>query len=528
VAPDTWLLAVAVLLALSLVAVALLLVRRGTSLRARLVVVFVTLALAPSALTLAFLWRELAPRSRLSVAQGVERSLDDAVALARREVTARHGEALDLARRAAARAARGLTPEVALDSLAASSYVGLLIEPGPRRLVAFHGPWSASQARDFLDHPEVNWPSGPLPVQLVLAPDSSTVVVGAARTGSKKSSQVALVALTLPRAQADAIRNLVAGAQHAHRLGFLEELKLQTVVRLVVGFGLFSAALAWLLAFLLARSLLAPLERLRGAFAAVAGGELGHQVEAGTARDHETSQVLQGFNAMSRELEESKAALVRTVRLAAWQDVARRLAHEIKNPLTPITLSIHRLRKRMAADDPVVRECLETILEETSHLERLANEFSSFARLPKPMLQAVEPGPVMSQVFDLHAAHPGVRVRASLEGLPRVLADRDQLRQVFTNVLKNAVEAMPQGGEVEVRWEVSGSAWVITVLDQGAGFTPQALEHLFDPTFTTKPSGSGLGLAIVQRIVADHGGTITAGNRAEGGAWVRIGLQLAS
>ena len=279
---------------------------------------------------------------------------------------------------------------------------------------------------------------------------------------------------------------------------------------------------------MLARSLLAPLERLRGAFAAVAAGELGHQVEPGRTRDDETTQLLRGFNTMSRELEESKAALVRAVRLAAWQDVARRLAHEIKNPLTPITLSIHRLRKRTAADDPVVRECLDTILEETSHLERLANEFSSFARLPKPVLQPIEPGPVLQQVLDLHAAHPGVHIRAALEGLPRVLADRDQLRQVLTNILKNAVESMPQGGTVELQWECSGGLWVLTVRDGGTGFAPQALEHLFDPTFTTKPGGSGLGLAIVQRIVADHGGTIAAGNRPAGGAWVRLGFRLAS
>ncbi len=526
-APDTWLLLVAVLLALSLVVWALVLARRGASLRARLVVVFVTLALAPSALTLAFLWRELAPRSRLSVAQGVERSLDDAVSLARREVASRHAEATELARRAASRAARPLPPEVALDSLTEAPYVALLIEPGAHRLLASHTAWSDAQSRAFLDHPEVNWPESPLPVQLVRDPDSSTVVVAAAPVPGDGPQRMTLAVLPLPATQADAVRNLVAGAQQAHRLGYLEELKLQTVLRLVIGLGLLSAGFASLLAFLLARSLLSPLQRLTAAFEAVAAGRLGYQVEPGTARDGETSQLLHGFNSMSRELEESKVALVRTVRLAAWQDVARRLAHEIKNPLTPITLSIHRLRKRTAADDVIVRECLDTILEETTHLERLANEFSSFARAPKPALEPLDPVPVVQQVLDLHAAHPGLRVWAELAGCPRVMADRDQLRQVLTNLLKNAVEAMPQGGEVELRWETRDGMWLVSVLDGGSGFSPQALEHLFDPTFTTKPAGSGLGLAIVQRIVADHGGTIAAGNRPEGGAWVRFGLRLA-
>jgi nitrogen fixation/metabolism regulation signal transduction histidine kinase len=215
---------------------------------------------------------------------------------------------------------------------------------------------------------------------------------------------------------------------------------------------------------------------------------------------------------------------VRAARLAAWQDVARRLAHEIKNPLTPITLSIHRIRRRASTDDAVVRECLDTVLEETSHLERLANEFSTFARLPKPVLARIEPGEVLEQVLELYSAHPGVHLRAEIDGIPAVLADRDQVRQVFTNLVKNAIEAMPEGGELEVRWARDDGHVALTFLDSGSGFQPEALEHLFDPTFTTKSSGSGLGLAIVRRILEDHGGDIVAGNRPESGAWVRVRL----
>jgi hypothetical protein len=220
VALDNWLLLASALLALALVLAVLLLARRGRSLRARLVVVFVTLALAPSSLTLVFLWRELAPRSRLSVAQGVERSLDDAVSLARREVATRHGEALAMAQHAAQRVAAGAAPESALDSLAATPYVALLAEPGARRVLAGHGTWTHSQARAFLDLPAVGWPASRLPVQLLTAPDSTAVVVGVARVANSKPATVTVVALSLPSAQAAAIRNLVAGVQHAHRLGF--------------------------------------------------------------------------------------------------------------------------------------------------------------------------------------------------------------------------------------------------------------------------------------------------------------------
>jgi signal transduction histidine kinase len=115
--------------------------------------------------------------------------------------------------------------------------------------------------------------------------------------------------------------------------------------------------------------------------------------------------------------------------------------------------------------------------------------------------------------------------------MPAVLADRDQLRQVFTNLAKNAVEAMPGGGTLAVQWESQADRLVVTFADSGRGFAPAALEHLFDPTFTTKPTGSGLGLAIVHRIVADHGGAIEVGNGAGAGgagAWVRVRLRLAT
>jgi signal transduction histidine kinase len=148
--------------------------------------------------------------------------------------------------------------------------------------------------------------------------------------------------------------------------------------------------------------------------------------------------------------------------------------------------------------------------------------------LPKAELRAVDPVPVLQQVLDLYAAHPQVTVRMRLDGMPDVWADRDQLRQLCTNLAKNAVEAMPGGGTLDVDWQRDGDRLAITFTDSGQGFAPAALDHLFDPTFTTKPTGSGLGLAIVQRIVADHGGSVAAGNRPDGGAWVRVELRLAA
>jgi len=521
---ESLLLAFATLAAVALLVVAVASARSARPLRTRLLLTLVALALVPSLLTLVALWRELAPRTRLRAARGVERSTTAALALARQTLATRYAEAEAQAAAVAARLA--LDSTTALAAIASPGAATIVYDAGTRRVLAVHGPWDRVAAIRFLAQPPVAWTAGALPPQLLVGPDSSHVVAGVATLPSRGPQRV-LVARTLRAAEANALLDIVESVQHTQRLDFLEDLRLRTAARLMAVFALVNVAIAILLGVQLARRLTRPIERLQRAFEAVAGGELGHQVDVGREGDAEMGRLLRGFNSMSRDLEDSKTELVRSERLAAWQGVARRLAHEIKNPLTPITLSIHRLRGRAGADDAVVRECLDTILEETSHLERLANEFSAFARLPKPELRSVDPAPVLQQVLDLYAAHPNVAVQAELEGMPAVRADRDQLRQVCTNLAKNAVEAMPGGGTLAVAWRRDGDRLALTFADSGPGFAPAALDHLFDPTFTTKSTGSGLGLAIVQRIVADHGGAITVGNRDEGGAWVRVELQLA-
>jgi nitrogen fixation/metabolism regulation signal transduction histidine kinase len=520
---ESLLLALATAAAAALLVLAVAAARSTRPLRTRLLLTLVALALVPSLLTLVALWRELAPRARLRTARGVERSTAAALAIARHTLAVRHDAA---AARAAAVAARlALEPALALAD-AAPADAATIVYDSTERVLDARGAWGEGGAARFLAQPAVAWPAATLPPQIHSAPDSTWVVAAVAAVPDRSARHV-LVALPLPPDEAAALLAVVESVQQSQRLDFLEDLRLRTAARLMAVFALVNVLLAVLLGIQLARRLTRPIERLQRAFEAVAGGDLGHQVEIGREGDTEIGRLLRGFNTMSRDLRDSKVEVVRTARLAAWQGVARRLAHEIKNPLTPITLSIHRLRTRGGDRDAVARECLDTILEETSHLERLANEFSSFARLPKPELRAVDPVPVLQQVLDLYAAHPNVAVRARLDGMPPVWADRDQLRQVCTNLAKNAVEAMPAGGTLDVEWQRDGDHLAITFTDSGGGFTPAALDNLFDPTFTTKPTGSGLGLAIVQRIVADHGGALTAGNGAGGGAWVRVELRLA-
>lgn len=515
--PDNALLAAALGAVAALLLTVVLLQRGDRSLRARLVLIFVALAITPATLTGVVLWREMGPRTRLQATEGIGRTLQSALTVARLHLAERQTFA---EQRAAAHCSRDSATASTSDSAPESRAV-LRYSASNRQLHQARGTWSAADAERFLDR--LAWPVHSPPPQIYVAADSGHVVVGVATCAD--STQTVLVALSLSKTEADAITAVVHDLRQSQRLGYLEELKLSTATRVLAGLTIVFVLAAVLLGIAIARTLTRPVEELRAAFDAVANGDFG--TEVASRPEGELGQLVLGFNRMSRELLSSKRELERAARLAAWQGVARRLAHEIKNPLTPITLSIHRLRRRTPAQDDVVRECLDTILEETRHLERLANEFSSFARMPKPRIDRLDLRAVVEQVLELHAAHPGIRIDARLDGMPHALADRDQVRQMCTNLVKNAIESMSAGGVLEVLAESDSGQVILQFRDTGAGFSPEALTHLFDPTFTTKPGGSGLGLAIVRRIVEDHGGRIEVGNRDEGGAWIRVSLPAA-
>jgi nitrogen fixation/metabolism regulation signal transduction histidine kinase len=523
---ENLLLVLGVVLSLLILGAAIAFLLGNHTLRARLVAVFLALAIVPALLTMVTLWREL--QALRDATPGTIVS-EHGLLLAQTVLADHHGTARRAADAAVARLIQEGAPKPEqLDGLLARPYVALLCAgaPGTEEVLALRGDWDAEPAQAFVRDLLPGSRSGSERARMVQAPDGSSVVVGVAGPADLDAQpHFAIVVLALPVPEAEAIASVVESHMRSLQIGLYERLHIRNA-------GLFLAATAILFLFLapalgvfLAHTLTRPIERLQMGFEAVAAGDLGHQIEARSTG--ELGRLTDAFNTMSRDLHESNERLVRATRLAAWQDVARRLAHEIKNPLTPITLSIHRVRKRPGAEDPVVSECLDTILEETSHLLRLADEFSAFARMPKPRLEKIDPGEVLQQVLELYSALPNFRVHAELDGVPAVLADRDQIRQVFTNLAKNAVEAMPQGGELEVSWARDAGSIAFTFADRGCGFPSKAGERVFEPTYTTKPSGSGLGLAIVRRILEDHGGDIQAGNRRDGGAWVQVRLPAA-
>jgi nitrogen fixation/metabolism regulation signal transduction histidine kinase len=264
---------------------------------------------------------------------------------------------------------------------------------------------------------------------------------------------------------------------------------------------------------LLARRISHPITELAHATERIAKGDLEHRVRV-NARD-EIQSLVSDFNKMTEELLENKRNLIRAERIAAWRDFARRLAHEIKNPLTPIEIAIFRIKKRLdgqvAEADPqkdkqVIAESLDSILKEVAALKNIAQEFSAFAKLPEPKLESLNPNDTITSVLELYASSAQrVKVRTSLaDGLPRVQADRDQLRSVVANLIKNAFEAMPEGGTLTVTTSLAAGSIHIEIADTGPGIPDEIKEKIFDPYFTTKSTGTGIGLALAYRILADH------------------------
>ena len=208
--------------------------------------------------------------------------------------------------------------------------------------------------------------------------------------------------------------------------------------------------------------------------------------------------------------------LIRAQKVAAWREVARRLAHEIKNPLTPIQLCAERLRRHFgsapAQTRELVEECTTTIVGEVESLKGLVDEFSQFARMPAPRAVATDLNAVVTDVLGLNRGiFPDVDMRPHLaEDLPRVSVDPEQLRRVLINLIDNAVEAMERHGviDVETHHARADNLVRIVVADNGPGIPASEREKLFLPYYSTKKRGSGLGLAIVRRIVAEHGGSI--------------------
>lgn len=305
-----------------------------------------------------------------------------------------------------------------------------------------------------------------------------------------------------------------------------ERLKLTLeVINYLAGALVAGGLLLSLLLGALVRPITRPLERLVVAAEAVAAGDLDHRIEGKRGKGDEVGELIDSFNRMISELKDSKERLVAAERVAAWREIARRIAHEIKNPLFPIQTSIETLRKVHEKKHPdfeeIFAESTTTILEEVARLKRIVTEFSNFARMPKPSLASFDLGDWIHGTVGLYATE-GLRAHFDVEEGLTLVGDREQLTQVLANLVQNARDATRgvDSPRVDVKARAVGESIEPEVADNGIGFDEASASQIFTPYFTTKKDsgGTGLGLAICHRIVTDHGGTIEATGASGGGA----------
>lgn len=270
-----------------------------------------------------------------------------------------------------------------------------------------------------------------------------------------------------------------------------------------------------------------PVGRLVAGARAVAGGDWSAQVDIDSP--DEIGELARAFNDMTAQLIAQRDRAVQAERVAAWRELARRLAHELKNPLFPLQITVENLRKAHEMKSPefdeILKESTATLLNELANLRTITARFSDFAKMPAPRFESVDLNEVVRETVRLHRVLIEPELDLCEGGVP-MEADPEQLRRMLANLILNARDAMPGGGTLRIATERAGQSARLTVSDTGEGLTPEECERLFTPYYTTRQHGTGLGLAIVQSVVSDHRGRIHVMSEPGRGTTFTIDLPL--
>jgi two-component system, NtrC family, nitrogen regulation sensor histidine kinase NtrY len=346
----------------------------------------------------------------------------------------------------------------------------------------------------------IEWPDGPETFQAIPLAGRQNELLGVLLVGSSRRELAALAA-----------RIRWAGALAA---GF----------GIVLGIGL---------SYWAARRLTGPVAQLARGARAVASGNWNARVSV-ASRD-ELGELARAFNSMTQELIGQRDRLLQAERVAAWRELARRLAHELKNPLFPLQITIETLQraKEQAPGefDEIFRESAATLLAELANLKTIVGRFSDFAKMPAPQLEPVDLNEIVrgaARLFEAQlrtGSHAPIMPEVDCDpGLGMIRADPEQVTRALDNLILNAIDAMPEGGTLRIRTRRAEGCAQLEVSDTGQGLTKEECERLFTPYYTTKRHGTGLGLAIVQSVVADHHGKISVESEPGHGATFRIEL----
>jgi nitrogen fixation/metabolism regulation signal transduction histidine kinase len=491
------------------------------SLRTRLLLTFLAFALVPTAIFGAFTLGQLGGAVARWYRPGVDRSLESALEVTRSAVMRLEGAALVHA----ADAAAGLGTDP-VDEAARGRLRGALHATG-LDFVQVYRPDSGRWVREAHVAPVGVLTASVPDLAADLAADTSEtcvlrsargVLAGAARTADGRRVVAGLWVAPDFFQQVDDVGR---GMTYYRRLGFTVGLHRGSVLVLVGVVALLLLLAAAAFSTLLARQTARPLQSLSAAFGRVAAGDLDTRVVPAGAS--ELRSLGESFNAMTARLRAAREAVQSAEREAVWRDVARKLAHEFRNMLTPMKLSLQMIESGIesapAAERDAMARSLRSALDEVASLERLAGQFSQYARLPEPNLEPVDAVEIVAAAA---AGLPSARVDVQSPGEARLRGDRVLLTRAVHNLLLNAVEASPDGARVEVL--VSGAATEvrIEVLDRGSGLPPELRRRLFEPYVSSKRRGSGLGLSLVRDIVGQHGGTVTLADRDGGGVRATI------
>ena len=338
-------------------------------------------------------------------------------------------------------------------------------------------------------------------------------------------------------------RELILTAPLASRQREIEG-QIDELNRRVLGSALFFAAVVGFIGWTIARGIANPVKRLTRATSRVARGEFGPLVPSRhadriekrvAARSADELVILEAdFNRMAAELDARRRQLERTHRLEAWTEMARQVAHEIKNPLTPVQLSAEHLLRvhadRGAPLTPVLQGCVESILKQVRILRQIASEFSSYASSPAVRRSPTDLAALVHEVVAPY--RPGLEGRIALStdlpDLPRLQLDPVLMQRAITNIIENALHAMPDEGTLAIRAAPRGGEAQLTIRDTGVGLEPDVLARIFEPYFSTRITGTGLGMAIAKRNVELNGGAIAVASEPGRGTTVTMTLPIAA
>lgn len=323
-------------------------------------------------------------------------------------------------------------------------------------------------------------------------------------------------------------KNNAVGLMSSQTVYRQNEIKEELTEILTFVFGIYLIVIIILLFFViyLTDRISKPILRLQYATEKIARGE--NNVELKNNRKDEIGNLVESFNKMTKELESSKNKLKKAEREAAWRDIARRVAHEIKNPLTPMKLSIEHLYDMYRKDSnnnfpEVLKKTRNIIINEIDKLSRIATEFSNFAKLSGRSYEKTDLNEIIEEVVSLYKLAPNIEFNENLGiDLNPVLADKQELNRVFQNLIKNSIQAISEKGIIEIKTYFSGDFVVAEITDNGCGIDQSVMNSLFEPNFSTKSAGTGLGLAITKKSLDDMKAEIKFESKLNSGTKVTL------